>query len=176
MIHFHTLHTTEEPFWPMLLETYTTSFPLDEQRPTDKLEQLLHDEERFQAMALLDNENNFVGILTTWMFDTFVYIEHFALRPALRSKGHGSMALQAFIHAHPLPVVLEVEPPADITTCRRIRFYERCGLRLYDYPYIQPSYSPELSSVPLQLMGTLPDSYPLEKIAAILHREVYGVK
>lgn len=176
MIHFHTLRGTDDPHWSSFVYTYTSSFPLDEQRPTDSIAQLLTSEERFTAMVLLDKNNSFVGILTTWTFDTFIYIEHFALHPTLRSQGNGSIALQTFIQHNTLPIILEVEPPTDALTQRRVGFYERCGLRLYDYPYIQPPYSPELSPVPLQLMGTLPDVYPLKKIAAILHQEVYGVK
>ncbi len=176
MIHFHTLRSTDDQHWSCFVDTYTSSFPLDEQRPTDSIAQLLTSEERFTAMVLLDKNNSFVGILTTWTFDTFIYIEHFALHLALRSQGYGSIALQTFIQHNTLPIILEVEPPTDALTQRRISFYERCGLRLYDYPYIQPPYIPELSAVPLQLMGTLPDAYSLKKIAAILHHEVYGVK
>ncbi len=176
MIHFHTLRSTDDQHWSSFVDTYSTSFPLDEQRPTASIAALLTSEERFTAMVLLDKDNNFVGILTTWTFDTFIYIEHFALHPALRSQGNGSIALQVFIQRNTLPIILEVEPPTDTLTQRRVSFYERCGLRLYDHPYIQPPYSPGLSPVPLQLMGTLSDTYPLKKMAAILHREVYGVK
>lgn len=176
MIHFHILCTVEDPLWPLFLDTYTSSFPIDEQRPIDKLAQLLDCETRFQAMALLDNSGNCLGILTTWTFETFIYIEHFALHCTLRSQGYGSMALQAFIHSHSLPIVLEVEPPVDDITCRRVQFYKRCGLEIYDFDYIQPPYSPELSSVPLRLMGTLSDAYSLEDITIILHQKVYGMK
>ena len=176
MIHFHILCTVEDPLWPLFLDTYTSSFPIDEQRPIDKLAQLLYCETRFQAMALIDNSGNFLGILTTWTFGTFIYIEHFALHCDLRSQGYGSIALQTFIHSHSLPIILEVEPPIDADTRRRVQFYKRCGLELYDFDYIQPPYSPELSSVPLRLMGTLPEIRSLEEIATILHREVYGVK
>ena len=176
MIHFHTLCGTDDPHWSSFVDTYTSSFPLDEQRPTASIAALLTSEERFTAMVLLDKDDSFVGILTTWTFDTFIYIEHFALHPTLRSQGNGSIALQTFIQHNTLPIILEVEPPTDTLTQRRVSFYERCGLKLYDYPYIQPPYTSELSEVPLQLMGTLPDAYSLKKIAAILHHEVYGVK
>ena len=176
MTHFHALRDTDDPHWSSFVDTYTSSFPLDEQRPTASIAALLTSEERFTAMVLLDKDDSFVGILTTWTFDTFIYIEHFALHPALRSQGNGSIALQVFIQRNTLPIILEVEPPTDTLTQRRVSFYERCGLRLYDHPYIQPPYSPGLSPVPLQLMGTLSDTYPLKKMAAILHREVYGVK
>lgn len=175
MIHFHTLRSTDDQHWSSFVDTYTSSFPLDEQRPTDSIAQLLTSEERFTAIVLLDKNNSFVGILTTWTFDTFIYIEHFALHLALRSQGYGSIALQTFIQHNTLPIILEVEPPTDTLTQRRVSFYERCGLRLYNYPYIQPPYTPELSAVPLRLMGTLPLETPLSTVAEQLHREVYGV-
>lgn len=175
MIHFHTLRGTDDQHWSCFVDTYTSSFPLDEQRPTASIAQLLTSEERFTAMVLLDDASHHMGILTTWQFSTFIYIEHFALAPHMRSKGFGTLALQTFIQHNTLPIILEVEPPTDALTQRRVNFYERCGLRLYDYPYIQPPYTPELSEVPLRLMGTLPQETPLTTVAELLHREVYGV-
>lgn len=175
MIHFHTLRSTDDLHWSSFIDTYTTSFPLDEQRPTANIAALLTSEERFTAMVLLDDASCHMGILTTWRFSTFIYIEHFALTPHMRSKGLGTLALQTFIQHNTLPIILEVEPPIDTLTQRRVSFYERCGLRLYDYPYIQPPYTPELSAVPLRLMGTLSQETPLTAVAELLHREVYDV-
>ena len=175
MIHFHTLRSTDDQHWSSFVDTYTSSFPLDEQRPTDSIAQLLTSEKRFTAMVLLDDTSRHMGILTTWRFSTFIYIEHFALSPHMRSKGFGTLVLQTFIQHNTLPIILEVEPPTDTLTQRRVSFYEQCGLRLYDYPYIQPPYTPELSEVPLRLMGTLPQETPLTTVAELLHREVYGV-
>ncbi len=177
MIHFHTIHDVEDQSWPLFLDVYTASFPIDEQRPTDDIARLLTDEPRFCAMALLDGKERFVGLLTSWNFDAFIYVEHFALAVALRSQGYGSMALQAFIaKVSPCPVVLEVEPPTDTLARRRVGFYERCGLALYDYDYIQPSYTPDRMALPLRLMGTLPAGTDLHEVAEKLHREVYGIK
>lgn len=175
MIHFYTLRSTDDLHWSSFVDTYTTSFPLDEQRPTANIAALLSSEERFTAMVLLDDASCHIGILTTWRFSTFIYIEHFALTPHMRSKGLGTLALQTFIQHNTLPIILEVEPPIDTLTQRRVSFYERCGLRLYDYPYIQPPYTPELSAVPLRLMGTLSQETPLTAVAELLHREVYDV-
>ena len=148
MIHFHTLRSTDDQHWSSFVDTYSTSFPLDEQRPTASIAALLTSEERFTAMVLLDKDNNFVGILTTWTFDTFIYIEHFALHPALRSQGNGSIALQVFIQRNTLPIILEVEPPTDTLTQRRVSFYERCGLRLYDTLTYSPLLSRAFASPP----------------------------
>ena len=47
---------------------------------------------------------------------------------------------------------LEVEPPEDDLTKRRVAFYERNGFVLNHYPYIQPSVSKGRPSVPLLIM------------------------
>ena len=174
MISFHHIHHTEDRHWAAFTAIYGVSFPIDEQRPTTDIARLITEEERYRAMALVDDNDRCIGLLTAWQFPTYSYIEHFAIDPSLRSKGYGTMALKTFAHTQPTPIVLEVEPPTDVLTLRRIGFYERCGLALYDYDYIQPSYAPDRSAVPLRLMGT-PASPDLAHIARTLHSEVYGV-
>ena len=127
--------------------------------------------------ALNTTQEYLLGLLTTWHFEEFIYIEHFAIDPALRSQGYGSEALKTFIHEQGKPLVLEAEPPTDEMTHRRIRFYERIDLTLYDYPYIQPAYTEESLPVKLRLMGTIDtETIPLDKVSDTLHREVYGCK
>ena len=121
------------------------------------------------------NSPKALGLLTTWHFEDFIYIEHFAIDPTLRSQGYGSEALKAFIHEHGKPIILEAEPPTDAFSIRRIRFYERIGLTLYDFPYMQPAYTEDSHPVELRLMGTLDtETTPLPLVSQILHREVYG--
>ena len=130
-----------------------------------------------QSQQAIANSPKALGLLTTWHFEEFIYIEHFAIDPALRSQGYGSEALKTFIHEQGKPLVLEAEPPTDEMTHRRIRFYERIDLTLYDYPYIQPAYTEESLPVKLRLMGTIDtETIPLDKVSDTLHREVYGCK
>ena len=118
-----------------------------------------------------------LGLLTTWHFEEFIYIEHFAIDLNLRSQGHGTEAINTFIQEQDKPIILEAEPPTDDITRRRVGFYERCGLTLYDFPYIQPAYTPESNPVELRLMGTLDTKdTPLTLVSKILHREVYGIE
>ena len=121
------------------------------------------------------NSPKTLGLLTTWHFEDFIYIEHFAIDPTLRSQGYGSEALKAFIHEHGKPIVLEAEPPTDALSIRRIKFYERIGLTLYDFPYMQPAYTEDSNPVELRLMGTLDtNATPLTLVSDTLHREVFG--
>ena len=118
-----------------------------------------------------------IGLLTTWTFDSFTYIEHFALSPGVRGRGYGSEALAMRIARTEQPRILEAEPPTDELTRRRIGFYERSGFTLYDYPYVQPAYTADSQPVPLCLMGTLDtQDIMLDQVSRTLHREVYGCR
>lgn len=196
MPHLHSIKNQASPYWDSLVRIYRESFPIDEQRPIESIAHLLNEEPRYTMHAIIDDENEDLwskythflnakpytlntkqplGLLTTWHFEEFIYIEHFAIDPTLRSQGYGSEALKAFIHEHGKPLVLEAEPPTDALSIRRIKFYERIGLTLYDFPYMQPAYTEDSHPVELRLMGTLDtNATPLPLVSQILHREVYG--
>ena len=182
--------TQASPYWDSLVRIYLQSFPLDEQRPVADIARLLTEEPRYTLYAIIDDNANChpednskpytlntkpIGLLTTWTFDTFTYIEHFSLAPEVRGQGYGSEALQILIAQTHNPLILEAEPPTDELTRRRIRFYERSGFTLYDYPYLQPAYTADSQPVELRLMGTLDTQRtPLDQVSRTLHREVYG--
>lgn len=149
-----------------LMDLYESAFPPDERRPR---EQMPPADPAFRLWAVGDD-----GLLTTWHFDGYTYVEHFAVFPDRRGGGIGSRALAAIEG----PVILEVEPPESGEMARRrIDFYRRNGFRLEDLKYIQPPYSPASSPasspVELRLMvrGQLP--VPLAEAAATLRRRVY---
>ena len=198
MLHLHPIKNQASPYWDSLVRIYRESFPIDEQRPIESIAHLLTEEPRYTMHAIIDdnyaaelqansqqpkansqsptaNSPKLLGLLTTWHFEEFIYIEHFAIDPALRSQGYGSEALKAFIHEHGKPIVLEAEPPTDALSIRRIKFYERIGLTLYDFPYMQPAYTEDSHPVELRLMGTIDtEATPLTDVEQQLHREVYG--
>ena len=78
------------------------------------------------------------GLLAVWEFDTFDFIEHFAVDSSLRGNGLGGRLLQDYLKAAKKTVFLEVEAPVTELAKRRIGFYERSGFCLNDYDYIQP--------------------------------------
>ena len=73
------------------------------------------------------------------------------------------------------PVCLEVEPPENEMTTRRVGFYKRHGFFLNPYPYMQPSISKGRSPIPLLLMtsGSAIDTQAFETIKTLLYRRVY---
>ncbi len=151
---------------------YLASFPPEERRPWDEI--VNPQSPSGPRLAIILDGGEFAGMVTTWRFDGFVYVEHLAIDHALRGRGIGAALLAELSASAGLPLLLEVEPPADDNpmAARRIGFYSRNGFHLLDHDYIQPPYSPELPPVPLKLMSTDP---ALDALAAtaILHREVY---
>lgn len=149
-----------------LIQLYKDAFPPEERRPDSEI---IPDDGRFCFFTIFDDDIE-IGLLTLWRFESFCYIEHFAIFPELKSKGYGSEVLRLVDD----PVVLEVEP-GDVSrqAASRVEFYKRNGFRELDYDYVQPPYSPELSAVRLRLMARGNLQISAKEITAILHQEVY---
>lgn len=168
-------HTPEYDEAERLMQS---AFPPEERRPTAQQRDYTDHNPRFHACLIMENKR-FLGLLNYWTLDGFAYIEHLATLPELRGKGIGQQALQLFTNRIERPVILEVEPPTDGLTARRIAFYQRCGFKLWEHnSYIQPPYSPDLPSVPLLLMayGPADETSDFEHILHELHTCVYGVE
>ena len=144
------------------------SFSDDEYRPYD--EQLALFEEPEYRIYYMP-----AGFLAVWEFESFIYIEHFAVDPALRNSGTGSAMLQELVKQYQKPICLEVELPEDELTRRRIGFYERNGFVFNEYPYIQPPISKGKSPVPLRIMTYRSEitREEFQKMKEILYRRVY---
>ncbi len=117
------------------------------------------------------------AFLAIWRFSDLTFIEHFAVDPAFRSSGLGSLVLtevkQLFAHR----ICLEVELPENALAKRRVAFYERNGFFVNKYPYVQPPISEGKKEIPLLLM-TSQGGVERECFARIkeqLYREVYGM-
>lgn len=70
---------------------------------------------------------------------------------------------------------MEVEPPVDELTTRRVAFYMRNGLNFNSYPYIQPSITKGQKPIPLFIMTSKSqiDEQTFNKIKSILYKNVY---
>ncbi len=98
------------------------------------------------------------------------------MSPACRGVGIGGRLLDELIATVNKPIVLEVEPPEDALTCRRVGFYQRHGFLFTDYPYIQPPMEPGKPTVPLKLMiaGGEMDETQYETVKSTLYARVYN--
>ncbi|RHT17871.1 GNAT family N-acetyltransferase [Clostridium sp. AM33-3] len=162
------LQRINETNFPEIYRVMQASFSDDEYRPYD--EQLALFEEPEYRIYYMP-----AGFLAVWEFESFIYIEHFAVDPALRNSGTGSAMLQELVKQYQKPICLEVELPEDELTRRRIGFYERNGFVFNEYPYIQPPISKGKSPVPLRIMTYKSEitREEFQKMKEILYRRVY---
>lgn len=162
------LQFTSQSDFSEIYRIMQASFSDDEYRPYD--EQLALFEEPEYRIYYMP-----AGFLAVWEFESFIYIEHFAVDPALRNSGTGSAMLQELVKQYQKPICLEVELPEDELTRRRIGFYERNGFVFNEYPYIQPPISKGKSPVPLRIMtyGEAITRETFEAMKNVLYRSVY---
>lgn len=142
--------------YPDFLTLYNQAFPADQRRSYEDEQHLARfiNEKggKFHALAAEDG-GLFLGFLSYWTFQGYVYIEHFAVQPEHRGKNIGRKLLSHLFETVSPNVLLEVEKPETPEAERRIKFYERCGFKLReDINYVQPPYSAEQSGVEMMLM------------------------
>lgn len=165
--------------YPSFLELYNSTFPLNERRTYKDAEHLANFIKmkggKFHAFAVKDGDL-FLGFLSYWIFEGYIYVEHFALIPEQRGKNIGTKMLNHLFKTVGEDVLLEVEPPVSPETESRIRFYERNGFRIREeFDYEQPPYSQEQQPVKMLLMthGNV-SLHNRDSIKEMLH-EVYNV-
>lgn len=151
------------------------SFPVDERRDMLDFERIACENPRFALHGALDG-NNVIGFISTWDFESFCYMEHFAVDSSVRNQGIGSQVLDHFVAQAVKPLILEVELPTCELACRRIAFYKRHRFVLWeDVDYVQPPYSPSRQALPLRLMTSGFDTATaVEEAAREIKRVVYG--
>ena len=165
-------------YYPFVEELLHAAFPADERRDDEQQRYYTNSNNHFHCLLLQRSETP-VGLLTYWHFDTFVYVEHFAISEELRRGGLGMQVITQFVNDINLPVVLEVEMPrvkGDITH-RRIAFYRRAGFSLRKMAYRQPPYREGDEWLPMKLMsyGNFKWLKMAESMRDTIYREVYGV-
>ncbi len=140
-----------DPDWDEAWRLYESAFPRKERRTLrDHLRALA--DPRFHADAIRE-EGRLVGIVYWWRYDERTcYAEHLAVSPALRGHSIGSRAFAEFCARHPR-VVLEIDPPEDEISVRRLGFYRRLGFVENPQEYLHPSFSAPFETHPLVLMS-----------------------
>ena len=86
-----------------------------------------------------------------WKAGDFHYVEHLAVSPRLRGQNMGSKALAAFAEGR--RVILEIDPPEDEISVRRLHFYQRLGFVENPQEYIHPSFRKPFHAHRLLLMS-----------------------
>lgn len=160
----------------VIRKIYEDSFPVNERREYDKILRLIGDNDAYMMEAVYDDDV-VVGLISSWNLRGWRYVEHFAIDATQRGRGVGLRVLKLFIERSLSPIVLEVEPPIDELSKRRVAFYNSVGFVLHDtHRYIQPPYGEGLDAVALKLMTYgASNEINLDNITAMLHTQVYGV-
>lgn len=165
--------------YPAFLRLYNNSFPEDERRlyrDAAHLESFVKEKGgKFHAFCVKDG-NLFLGFMSYWIFEGFIYIEHFAVEPENRGKNIGRKMLSHLFSTVGENVLIEVEKPETEEARRRISFYERNGFRAREeIDYIQPPYSEGQSGLEMLIMThgdvRLKDNSDMKEML----REVYNV-
>lgn len=134
-----------------IMPIYLTSFPAYERREPEQLKKMLTiDMMKLRAYV---EDGSVVGLLCYWDFKTFVYGEHIAIDKQKKGQGYGSTIMRELLASIDTPLLIEVEHPKTEEAIRRIRFYERLGLTLLDFDYLQPSYDGVKPAVHMALMS-----------------------
>ncbi|MBE7896965.1 GNAT family N-acetyltransferase [Paenibacillus polymyxa] len=154
-----------------------SSFPASECRTFEAQKALLK-HPSYRIITEKNEQGNIVAFLAGWEFEHFRFVEHIAVDSRIRGGGLGQKLMGRFISQSDQPVVLEVEPPVDEWSRRRIGFYERMGFHLNHFEYVQPPLREGQTDLRLQIM-----SYPgalseqeFTPFKEILYTEVYGLK
>ena len=150
------------------------SLPADEYREPAGQRALLSD----PRYTIYTPEDGTRALLAVWTFEGFTFVEHFAVDRALRGRGIGSDMLRALHKASDAPVCLEVDPPTDDISRRRVAFYARNGFILNPYPYLQPALGVGKKALPLCVMSA-PHALSEEaflRVKETLYTQVYQVK
>ena len=153
----------DEKDYPEFLKLYNSSFPENERRIYKSAEHVANFIKekggKFHGFAADDRSGDpemkgtFLGFLTYWTFEGFIYIEHFAVNPEFRGKRIGTDMLCHLFKTVGENVLIEVEKPETDEARRRIAFYERNGFRLRtDINYVQPPYSAGQTGLEMMLM------------------------
>ena len=153
------------------------AFPIDERRTFDEQKALLSNP-IFEIFVCKDDENGEIkGFISTYRFDDFCFVEHFAVDGKYRNMGLGHEILQE-LKMRCGRILLEVEPPTTEQAKRRIVFYERNGFYLNDYAYTQPPISANTKPIPLMIMTTdvVLSEYEFYAAKSTLYKHVYKVE
>ena len=160
----------DEAHWQRAWRLYLDSFPTHERRDLTAHERAMRDP-HFYCKVAVDGDV-FVGILFYWRWPGLLFVEHLAIDPALRGMNYGSVVLQALIdQAGNDLIVLEIDPPVDEISQRRLRFYERLGFVMNTYDYKHPSYHsiPHWHSLRLLSYGRAADPAELEAFCRLMN-------
>jgi len=135
---FYRIKDSKDQWYESFREIYIVSFPVHEQRSEAQHEEALEDK-RYHLIIKTD-EDKLISFIAYWDFKNYVYIEHLAVNPELRGQNKGSELLEDFAELISKTIILEIDPPLDETSKKRLKFYEKLGYEANPYIHFHPAY------------------------------------
>lgn len=177
MIALKKINKSNDPLYKYNENLIIESFPPNEYRDLSQQRDYTNNNRLFHPHIILW-QNEPIGILNYWLFQTCCYVEHFAIDSKKRNLGYGAKALSLLKESINECIVLEVELPEDDVAIKRIYFYERAGFKLYDKEYYQPPYRKKDSYFPMRIMayGNSINDEDFNQIKSTIYKEVYGME
>ncbi len=178
MIIDYNVISKSSPNFNKFVTLYEQAFVADERRETSALISIINNCKEFRVVEA-STGNVFLGFFSYWTFVDcgFAYCEHFAIEPEARNGGIGSKLLRHVLDTLTMPLILEVEPEDTPIARRRIEFYRRSGLTIWnDVDYTQPPYAPGKASLQMKLMTSrgFDSESQVREAAKVIKERVYG--
>ena len=147
---FHTLPHAQDHFFDVAWKLYEEAFPSNEKRfLKEHLQLLTNASYTFQA---IHKKDTLIGIIGFWEIEEFIFIEHFAIHPFVRGKNYGTLILSEFLKGK-THVILEIEPPIDEQSFKRLHFYEKLGFVQNAIPHFQVPFRKGDTPIALELLS-----------------------
>ena len=131
------LTDTNERLWEEAFTLCESAFPSEERRDRGEILRVMKNSD-YHFCVLLEGEE-LCGIVLYWEIGELIYLEHLATLPEKRCSGLGTAALELLKQEGKM-IILEIEPPQDELTRRRLGFYSRNGFARAPYRHIQAKY------------------------------------
>ena len=145
------IQVTSVTSWADVWQVYESAFPRCERRSRAQHEQAVRSEGSFHCKQLVQDQK-VVGLLFYWELPKCCFIEHLAVAESWRGRGVGTAALK-WLQEQGKLLILEIEPPLDAVTCRRMEFYRSAGFELLPYEHEQLPFHADSPSVPMRLLS-----------------------
>ena len=158
-----------------LFSLYAEAFLPAERRDLAQLKYLIENQPKMYFNAI-EEADELCGLLVYWDFDSFRYLEHFAVFSEKRNRKIGEQVLDYAAQYMKGACIFEVEPAAHEMAARRIDYYRRNGYEILERDYMQPSYRQDSEEgIPLWIMGNreAAQSHRLKEYIQTVKREVY---
>lgn len=148
------LTTTDHPLYKAFRDIYDISFPIYEQRTVAQQQDAFSDSRYHLDCFANSVDEHLQGFIAYWRFESYTYVEHFAIHPNERGKGLGGLILKELIEQESGRVLLEIDPVKDDISAARLRFYQSYGFAETPFSHIHPAYRSEYPGHSLLVLST----------------------